>query len=93
MAAKVLTTAQITTLVEQLIRRLARLEKIMKNQQADDDSGSFQSLVTSLSGGKGSVSVSWSAEKERSFDDLTNQTTGTGSASISLPELEGLAGA
>lgn len=92
MASKVLTTAQITAFIEELTRRLIRLEKIMRNQQQDDDSGSFQSLVTSLSGGKGSVSASWSAERERSFDNLTNQTTGTGSASISLPELEGLAG-
>lgn len=93
MAAKEFSTAQITTLLVQLQRRLVRLEKIMKNQQADDDSGSFQSLVTSISGGKGSVSASWSAERERSFDALTNQTSGTGSDSISLPELEGLAGA
>lgn len=92
MAKPVFTTAQITTILEQLTKRLVRLEKLMRNHQVDDDSASFGSLVTAGTGGKGSVSASWSAERERSFG-LTAKTVGTGSDSVSLPELENLAGA
>lgn len=92
MAKPVFTTAQLTALIQQLERRLVRAEKLIRNHVVDDDSGSFGSLVTSLSGGKGSVSASWSGERERSFG-LTQRTTGTGSDSVSLPEQEGLPGA
>lgn len=92
MAQKELTTAQITTLLNQIVRRLARHEKQIQNMRVNAASGSFESLVTSNTGGWGSASVSWSANLEAALP-LSAQTTGTGSASMSLPAEEGYAGA
>ncbi len=81
-----------SNLINQLARRVAKHEKLIRNFVVDDDSGSFQSAVTSGAGGKGSVSASWSANLELVLP-FSAQTSGTGSANLSLPGEEGLPGA
>ncbi len=93
MAAPVYTTAQLTALVMQLQRQVVKLTKLIRTHVVDDDSGSFQSKVTSISGGLGSVSGNWSSQMSESWNIYDKITSGTGSASISIPEEEGLPGA
>lgn len=88
---KELTNANIGDLIFQLNRRMTRLEKVVRNLIVDDDSASFQSVVTSRTGGKGSDSANWSSS--HSFNPINTGTTGTGSESISLPDGDDIPGA
>ncbi len=87
-APRDLTHEQIFTLIQQLGKRLVRLERGVRNlvMQSDSFRGSASSGGTSGTGGPGVLSASYSGELESSLSINVMLTSGTGSLSASLPE-------
>lgn len=86
-----LTHEQIWSAIQDIYKRLVSLEMKVRNivENSVSWSGSASSGATSLTGGFGSISGSFSADLEASISGGAANTSGTGSAAFTPPRKGG----